>query len=252
MSLKAKISKNKMLGNLRYQYQRIVQYPHYRREMQKIQERRNGQIPPQFEAIKALENRFSGKRCFILADGSSLTPPELEKLKQEITFGAISDAPWKGWDGWKPTYLGIQNPRAYQKLERELCAGSGDNVFVGDNLAGSFDLPERSIPFPYLGVYKYYRNKYLECNTQFSGNAFEVVYDGYSVVYSMLQIAVYMGFQTIYLFGCDCCRPKNEKLAAAYRVAKQYADAHGIQIINCTHGEEADLFPHQRLEAVLS
>lgn len=251
MNLKTKISGNKVIGNLRYQYQRIMQYPHYRNEMKKIEGRKNGHIPPQFAKIKTLENCCAGKRCFIISDGSGLTIPEMEMLKHEITFGAISVLRADGWKDWKPTYLGIQDPHAYKKLEQSILSDYGDNVFVGDNLAEQFDLPERLIQFPYLGVYKYYMNRYLEYNTKFSGNAFEVVYDGYSIVYSMLQIAVYMGFQEIYLFGCDCCCPENEKTAAAYRVAKQYADTHGIQIINCTHGDETDIFSYQSLNEIL-
>ena len=239
-----------IIGAIRYQVQKIRQRPHYREELDKMAQRKKGMIPPQFERLKAMENSCQGKRCFIVADGSSLSAQEGKQLEQELVFGVNCGTQLK-WSGWKPTYLGIQDPQAYEALEQTLLA-EYQTIFAGDNLAGRFNLPEQVVQYPYLGVYKYYLNRYQEYGTKFSGNALEVVYDGYSVIYSMLQIAVYLGIQDIYLLGCDCCHPRSERMAAAYRTAAQYAEEHGIRIINCTPGEEADIFPYCPLADLLA
>ncbi|MDO5548526.1 MAG: hypothetical protein Q4F79_08580 [Eubacteriales bacterium] len=248
MGRKEKISGNKIVGGLWYQYQRLIQYPHYRDEMKKIEERKKGQIPSELERIHALKDTQKGKRCFVVADSTALTASERRLLDDEITFGTASSLQ----ENWQPTYLTTQNPREYRELEQRLCSDYSGTVFVGDNLAGQAALPERFIQFPYLGVYKYYCNRYREYHTKFSGNAAEVVYDGYTVVYSMLQIAVTMGFREIYLVGCRCCHAQDERIAAAYRVAKQFADAHGILICNSTTGEEADIFPYRSFQQIFA
>ncbi len=103
--------------------------------------------------------------------------------------------------------------------------------------------PKNWIAYPYLGVYKYYCNTYDTHRVKFSDNALEVVYDGYDTVYSLMQIAVYLGFTELVLVGCGCCQPKEEKMRAAFETAKQYADSHGIAIYNGTPEETEDIFP---------
>ena len=47
-------------------------------------------------------------------------------------------------------------------------------------------------------------------HSKFSDNAFEVVYSGYTITYSLIQLAVYMGFKEIYLIGVDCNYSSNK------------------------------------------
>lgn len=242
-----KISVRDAVGLLRYQYQRLRQYPHYRRELKKIEVRRQGQTEPQFARLKELENSGKG-RCFLVADSTALTSEQIHQLRNETVFGAVSAAQADCWKKCRATYLGIQDPRACSKLEQDF----DGIIFAGDNLTEQIGQMKQVVLFPYLGVYKYYINRYREYNTKFSKNAAEVVYDGYSVVYSLLQLAVYMGFTEICLIGCDCFHSENEKLTAAYRVAKQYADAHNIRIINGTPGESDSVFPYCDLHKLLS
>ena len=227
------------IGAIRYQMEKLRQRPHYQEELDKMEQRRKGIIPPQFERLKALENSCQGKRCFIVADGTGVSPEVGKRLEKELVFGVNSGTQLK-WKGWKPGWLGIQSPQAYEALEKEL--SQYELVFAGDNLAGRFHLPEQVVQYPYLGVYKYYVNRYQEYGVKFSGNALEVVYDGYSVIYSMLQIAVYLGIKEIYLLGCS--QPEDARMTAAYRTAAQYAEEHGIRICNCTPGEQEDVFAY--------
>lgn len=40
-------------------------------------------------------------------------------------------------------------------------------------------------------------------------------------------------------------------MTVGYRKAKEYADSHGIKIINCTRGGMLDVYPRKSLESVL-
>lgn len=235
------------IGAMRYQLKKIRQQSHYQQELDKIEQRRNGIIPPQFARLKALENSCQNKRAFIVADGTAVSPEMGKQLKKEIVFGVNSGTQLK-WNGWKPAWLGIQSPQAYAVLEKEL--SQYEIVFVGDHLAEQFDLPTCAVQYPYLGVYKYYMNRYQEYGTKFSGNAFEVVYDGYTVVYSMLQIAVYLGIKEIYLIGCN--QFGDARIMTAYRTAAQYASKHDIRIYNCTPGDENGIFTYIPLTDLLN
>ena len=79
--------------------------------------------------------------------------------------------------------------------------------------------------------------------------------------YAAIQMAVYMGFSTIYLLGVDCSYNKNNKenyffqeqkkdvhnhyedrMLVAYRTAKEYADTHDIRILNASRGGSLEVF----------
>lgn len=83
-----------------------------------------------------------------------------------------------------------------------------------------------------------------------------------------------MGFKTIYLLGVDCNYDKNIKLHSdsleyskdykynwtrqtgltmieGFKVAKKYADEHGINIYNATRGGMLEVFPRVNLEDVV-
>ncbi|MEH7386550.1 hypothetical protein V7147_14245, partial [Bacillus sp. JJ1521] len=106
--------------------------------------------------------------------------------------------------------------------------------------------------------------------TKFSGDAFAGVYDGYSITYSLIQIAVYMGFKEIYLLGVDCNYPKNmnhhfkeyghvdptflsarDKMISAFNEARKYANRNNIKIYNATRGGMLEVFERVDLDEVL-
>ena len=196
---------------------------------------------------------------------------DLELIKDEITFGMNSITRIFDKTDWRPTYYGIQDRQVYEKMEDSILDyyRMSDNVFVADQLGRYFQLPANFIQFPYNGNYHIYRGAYEDYSVDFSPNAYEVVYDGYSITYSLIEIAIYMGFKEIYLLGADCNYPKGEKnhfvesgfvdknaasnpirMRVGYQAAKEYADAHGIKIVNCTRGGMLETFKRMNLEDV--
>jgi len=142
---------------------------------------------------------------------------------------------------------------------------------VTDIIAKEYEVPSDFIPFPYNGEYHLFNGKSGEYNAKFSDNAYEIVYDGYSITYSLIEIAVYMGFKEIYLLGCDCSYPKGSKshvvesgfvdknaasnpirMRVGYKCAKELCDSHGIKIYNATRGGELETFERVDLDEVLA
>ena len=120
------------------------------------------------------------------------------------------------------------------------------------------------------GSYHIYEMRYqTRYFAKFSSDCYIKVYDGYSITYSIMQLAMYMGFDEIYLLGADCSylgekqhfiehgindpsfRTATERLFASYGEAKKYADTHGIKIFNATRGGLLEIFPRVNLEDVI-
>lgn len=243
-----------------------------RKKREAAKKRAAGFRDERYLALRDCRGLHQGERCFIVATGPSLTTADLQALENEITFGMNAIPKLYGDTHWRPTYYGIQDCNVYEKMEEVICRAyaGADNVFVSDAIAERFSVPENFHQFPYDAVY---HDNQLELDryfAEFSPDCYAMVYDGYSITYSLIQIAVYMGFREIYLLGADCSYKrgaknhvvdsgnddKNEeknhdKMIVGYQKAKEYADAHGIQIINCTRGGMLEVFPRRTLEDVL-
>ena len=116
--------------------------------------------------------------------------------------------------------------------------------------------------------------EYLRGNIRFSSDCRKGCYEGGTVTYICLQLAVYMGFKEIYLIGVDCkylgARPSKqdyfcsnymedsgkgnvtriEDSIIAYQVAKDYANAHGIRIYNATRGGKLEVFERVEFDSL--
>jgi hypothetical protein len=166
-----------------------------------------------FAEIKKYRNKHVGKRCFIVCTGPSLTYEDLELLKGEITFSMNGIVKGFPKTDWRPTYYGILDHFIYEECQDLILNDKKLIPFISESIAKRrYEIPANSILFPF-SCYKH-RTLLAEVNfsTKFSGNAAALVYDGYTVTYALIQIAIYMGFKEIYLLGCDCYYPlKREK-----------------------------------------
>lgn len=227
-----------------------------------------------YRKIEALRNRYEGKRCFIIATGPSLRMEDLEALKDEVTFGMNSICMLYDRTDWRATYMGVQDLAVYEKVKLFLdkyCAGE---VLISDFICKDKVKKREWILFPYNGRYRAYderfRNKYW---SKFSSDCHRIVYDGFTITYSLIQIACYMGFKEIYLLGADCNYQEGkknhfiehdvklqstnyihvqDKLFSGYRKVKEYADARGIKVYNATRGGMLEIFPRVDFDSVLS
>ena len=172
---------------------------------------------------------------------------------------------------WKPDFFGIQDKNVWDKIGDYVKNSDNGLVFIPRVFDRLDNLPENWIRFHISSAYHMFglcrTHKYF---AKFSDNCYRTIYDGYSITYSILQLAVYMGFDEIYLLGADCTymgKKKNfiehgnidptvihatDRLYASFTEAKKYAINNGVKIFNATRGGCLELFERVKLEEILS
>ena len=226
------------------------------------------------QKIETFKNIHNGKRCFIIGNGPSLQSSDLDKLKDEITFG--SNYIFKIFDKteWRPTYYSCTDGNVLQKIIQE------DEFWNIEAKAYFFQYATT-----YLFKEKVFENSFyfwLEEKEsigkrlpKFSRNIEKEVFNSWTVTYILMQLAVYMGFKEIYLLGIDNnysvevnnkgqmknnenaqdsfikgksykdlggATPNVERMNMGYQSAKKFADKHGIKIYNATRGGKLEFF----------
>lgn len=150
--------------------------------------------------FKKYKNIYKGQRCFIIANGPSLTIRDLEILQKnnEMTFGMNTIYMLFDRTSWRPDFYLAQDPsiiRAYYKeIEKSL---KGIPKFI--KLSGE--------PWKVIKEAIYYDLDYKYANRKivpaFGNGKKSRFVDGRTVTYTAIQLAAYMGFCEIYLLGCD-------------------------------------------------
>lgn len=227
-----------------------------------------------YSRMKSMKDTHKGERCFILATGPSLTMEDLELLKNEYTMGVNSLVKVLDKLSYTPNSLGIQDKFVYEKLKDDFARAKIPYIFIWDKIFK--DCPNRNdskyIVFPKYHSHHAFWDLIGKKSTGFSSDCSVIVYDGYTITYSLIQIAVYMGFKEIYLLGCDCSYSatgkqhfveyghvdkravsSTERLIYAYEEAKKYINKYhpDVKIYNATRGGKLEVFERKALEEVL-
>lgn len=233
--------------------------------------RKWGFYQSKYESLKAMAGRYSGKRCFICCTGPSLTIEDLEKLKNEYVFGMNSICLIHDKTDWKPDFFAIQDSLVFEKLREAVLNTDNGIVFAPIQYKKKYHTPIDWVYFHISGAYHLWEMRYgPRYFAKFSDDAYSTVYDGYSITYSLMQIAIYLGFEQIYLLGADCnylgkqqhfiesghydpgYKEAAKRMMAAYEKARDYCENHSVKIFNATRGGCLELFPRIRLEDVLN
>ena len=225
-----------------------------------------------FEQIK--ESKV-GKRCFIIGNGASLSPADLDMINGEESFASNQIFRIFEYTKWRPTYYLIQDRYAEIRPE-EILSIDCENVFLSDYYC-RFNRVLRPDFIQLKCKYEFPRKP-----TAFSEHIEKYYIVSPTVSYMAMQIAAYMGYSDIYLIGFDHnyqyeLNDKNgiiketktkdphfykdkdpitiianiEEMEIAYRQFKQYAVDKGINVKNVTRGGSLELFERAKLEDVL-
>ncbi len=233
---------------------------------------------PEGRRLKKLKDIHRCQRCFIIGNGPSLRSEDLTKIKNnnDITFAfnrifhIFSDTTWR------PTYYLSQDERMLLGCEDEVEKIPADIKFI--------PIENRW----YYGIKKLKGIQYFHLISENETNFFSENINKYivargTVVYTAIQVAVYMGIKEIYLIGVDhqfnkvldkdgklvidntvqnyFCNaydqdkdnlwiPNTDKTTLIYMSAKEYADAHGIKIYNATRGGKLEVFPRVEFDSL--
>lgn len=147
--------------------------------------------------LKSFNNKYIGKRCFIIGNGSSLNNMDLKLLKDEYTFGV--NAIYTNYNnmGFYPNFWAIEDILVAEDRKDEINDFSGSIKFYGAYLNKYLKKDESTIYINFLHQSNY--KKY----PKFSTNSLTKVYWGGTVSYLCMQLAYFMGFEKVYLIGFD-------------------------------------------------
>ena len=230
--------------------------------------RGRGAYDPEFAWLPPLQGKYRGRSCFVVGTGPSLCLEDLERIRPAYSFGVNAAVLALGQTGWRPDFYLIQDEYVYQRLEAALALAASScqlkAVWVGQNIARRFPLPVwyKTYPLHLLDHRLLHRRGWgtFRC----SADCYRCVYDGYSVVFSALQLAAYLGFGPIFLLGCDCdyaqprthfipCgipqpRDSGQRIIQGHRAFWAFARQRGLRVYNCTRGGALEVYPRIPLE----
>ncbi len=172
------------------------------------------------QKLQIFHNEYYGKRCFIIGNGPSLKILDLEKLNNEVTFASNSIYALYESTFWRPTFY-----CAYDYVFCKNMMSKKENIkILISNCKAAFTSIVRD-GFQYRNSSDIDNLFYVIIKNQinsetglplFSDDCSKEVYSSGTVTYLMLQLAIYMGFQEIYLLGVDLSfsveRYKNGKI----------------------------------------
>lgn len=232
--------------------------------------------------LKQLSGTYSGERCFIMGNGPSLNKMDLHLLGNEYVWG--SNRCYLLFDKirWRPKF--------YVAVDTRVVPDNADEInSLSEKLPDSFffypvEFRYRHILQSRKNVYWYREVTLGEDNlpySMFSTNPSNFVYSVRSVTVAMLQLAVYFGFNPIYLIGCDTSYqipesvqlengnkellistasdpnhfdasyfgrgkkwhdPHVDRMIFHYEQARRICEEQGVQVLNATAGGNLEVF----------
>jgi hypothetical protein len=147
--------------------------------------------------LRGLKNQHQNKRAFILGNGPSLRIKDLDMLENEITFASNKIYLCFNETKWRPTYYFVEDDLVFKQNYEKLKNLKGFTKFFPSFTKRFRDTIDDGI---------YYRLNFKPHNKNFpqlSINPIDGFYWGSTVIYSMVQMALYMGIKEIYLLGVD-------------------------------------------------
>ena len=219
--------------------------------------------------IEKYRNKYNGRRCFIVATGPSLTIDDLNTLNQNEEICISMNDIYKIFNDtyWRPNFWCAIDSSYIDRCIGEIKENLKEvTVFLADGVMEYEEYCYETNMFWYhLG--RQWSTQYL---IPFSNDFAQIVYAEGTVTYACMQLAVYLGFETIYLLGVDATGINgnnqtyrhffkedtldsicwSQQVLNSYRSAKKYADDNGIHIYNATRGGELEVFDRVDFDAL--
>lgn len=224
--------------------------------------------------VKKMKEYHKGKRCFIVGNGPSLQVDDLKELKDEISFGTHRIYTLFDKTDWRPSYYCAQDARLIKSSMKKILELAVKEKLIAI-VRSNYYRPMKKVKYIELNNASFYPDL-----PKFSEDITKGVYEGFTVTYMCIQIAMYMGFSEIYLLGMDHnysveVMPdgkikKNEgvqdhfsesdvienipqiyKSTLAYESAKKYAENKGVKIYNASRGGKLEIFERVNFDEII-
>ncbi len=241
--------------------------------------------------LASLKGKYRGHRCFIMGNGPSLNATPLNKLSDEYVWGVNRCYLLFDRISWRPTFYSAVDTRVVPDNAEEINA-----LFTAlTTTTFFFPLKFRVERILNSAANTYWYNEISisdKClpDGHFSTNVPRLVRSARTVTIAAMQVAVHLGFNPIYLIGCDTAykvpktshfedkdqhlivathdddcnhftsdyfgsgkkyhQPHPERMVFGYEQANRACNRLGIQIFNATVGGELEVFPRIEFESL--
>ncbi len=211
------------------------------------------------KGIKDFAGKYKEKkRCFVIGNGPSLIPEDLDALARhnEFCFGLNMIHKIYNKTKWRPNYICICDKLIVSQNLDRIFEYNNCPVFLTDAVQLYFS------PFQYDKAILYHEEynrdddyRIIKFETELSNG---IIPSGWTVSYIAIQLAVYMGFDEVYLLGMDnsnwikhcsddywsenpITNEASEELVTlvcrnAYKRVKAASAEYGFKIYNATRG----------------
>ncbi len=220
--------------------------------------------------IENLKDIHKNESCVIVATGPSLRVEDLNLLneKQIVSFGVNKIGYIYRSTIWRPTYyVGEDSALLLSDYFKDIRPDQESKyAFLGDTSEAFWKDQHDAKLLKYHLCAEWTFGRYPKFSEDLSRKA----YLGGTIVYTCIQLAVYMGFKEIYLLGVDFTGANaqgskydhfypeceltsvsyTDQIKLAYEKAKLYADEHGIKIYNATRGGRLEVFERVDFDSV--
>ena len=229
-----------------------------------------------FFKLRRLKNIHKNKRAFILGNGPSLCVKDLNKIKDEITFAANKIYLAFNETSFRPKYYFVEDLLVYEQNIEEISDIKEMKFFP------TIALKNKKIK---NGVYyKLVYENYYPSFPKISDDISKEVFWGATVIYTMIQFAIYMGIKELYLIGLDFNflvpkgqensneivssgeknhfhkdyrkvgekwnHPKLEEQYNAFLKVREYCEKNEIKIYNASRSTKLDIFELKDLDKI--
>ena len=236
--------------------------------------------------IRSLRNKYKGAACFVIGNGPSLLPEDLDKLSDAgmICFGVNRIYHIFQYTTWRPTYyLCLDSYLAAAEIESIRHAGDFPK-FINYDTHRLGRKKEDQIYYM-CSHRKFPINPMKNTAKMLSNDPAIYTQKMATIVSNAIELAVYMGFSTIYLLGVDNnytlkqvngkvykdpnvkesyfkgMKVSNSKVPSVqnveymnstFEICKEFADEHYVKIYNATRGGKLEMFERVDFDKVIT
>jgi hypothetical protein len=223
-----------------------------------------------YKQIEKFENAHRRERCFIVAGGPSLTQLDLGLLGNDIVFSM--NRVYRGFDWGLPKidyYVLVDRP-TYKTIHNEARALDLGIRFYRSAVLDMPEYKDATNPEPAIPLNFTPTDAGHHVDFRFATNPLEGIgiHRNGTVVLPIVQIAYYMGFQEVYIIGCDLEYSRKKKfhfytsndeisrkeksrrgemdveaVLSAFTVCRNTYEASGRKLINASPGGNLDVLP---------
>lgn len=154
-------------------------------------------------ALHLLRGRHAGRRGVIIGNGPSLQIADLERLRGAVTFA--SNKIYLAFDEttWRPSYYSIEDSLVVQQNRDRIAALQGVTKIFPDNMRQFGYQRADTIFIPFRPPASFENPLSDPAFPDFSTDLSHGICWGSTIVYSQIQMALYMGCSEIVLIGLD-------------------------------------------------